>query len=112
MACIRKRRGRWVVDYRDALGIRRWVTCETKREADEVLSEKIGQSRQGAQRPNAHTNITVERYAEPWLDQVAAKIATKTLASHRDPLRLHITPARRAIKVRRVHRGLRKALPA
>ena len=112
MACIRKRRGRWVVDYRDALGIRRWVTCETKREADEVLSEKIGESRQGAQRPNADTNITVERYAEAWLDQVAANIAPKTLESYRDLLRLHIKPTLGAIKVRHVHRGMVKALLA
>lgn len=31
MACIRKRRGKWVVDYRDGAGVRRWVTCETRR---------------------------------------------------------------------------------
>ena len=29
MACIRKRRRAWVVDWRDALGIRRWKTCRT-----------------------------------------------------------------------------------
>lgn len=32
MACIRKRRGKCVVDYRDGAGIRRWKTYETKRE--------------------------------------------------------------------------------
>jgi len=26
MACIRKRRGKYVVDYRDDVGARRWVT--------------------------------------------------------------------------------------
>jgi integrase len=110
MACIRKRRGKWVVDYRDALGIRRWVTCETKREADDVLAEKIGESRQGVQRPNADTNITVERYADLWLEQVSANIAPKTLESYRDLLRLHIRPALGTIKVRHVHRGMIKAL--
>src|SRR5215470_18507091 len=112
MACIRKRRGKWVVDYRDALGIRRWFTCESKREADDVLAEKIGESRQGVQRPNADTNITVERYADLWLEQVSANIAPKTLESYRDLLRLHIRPALGITKVRQVHRGMIKALLA
>ncbi len=31
MACIRKRRGKWVIDYRDASGKRRWETAEGNR---------------------------------------------------------------------------------
>ena len=57
------------------------------------------------QRPNADTNITVERYADLCLEQVSANIAPKTLQSHRDLLRLHIKPALGAFKVRQVHRG-------
>ena len=30
MACIAKRRGKYIVDYRDPLGVRRSITCETK----------------------------------------------------------------------------------
>ncbi len=45
MACIRKRREKWVVDYRDGAGARRWVTCETREAANAVLSEKIRESR-------------------------------------------------------------------
>jgi hypothetical protein len=39
--CIRKRRGKYVVDYRDAFGRRRWVTCDTRRESERVLSERL-----------------------------------------------------------------------
>jgi hypothetical protein len=41
MACIRKRRGKWVVDYRDASGVRRWITCETRKGAQTELAKKL-----------------------------------------------------------------------
>jgi len=42
MACIKKRRGKWVVDYRDTEGHRRWVTVEGNREdAEQVLGKII-----------------------------------------------------------------------
>ena len=34
MACIRKRRGKYVVDYRDNLGVRRWITHDTRKDAE------------------------------------------------------------------------------
>ncbi len=40
MACIRKRRGKWTIDYRDALGKRHWATIGTnKKEAEDRLAE-------------------------------------------------------------------------
>jgi integrase len=112
MACISKRRNRWVVDYRDALGIRRWISCRTKKQADEELAKSISDSRQGALRPDLDPEITVEAYADRWLEQIAGSLAPKTLASYRDLLRLHIKPTLKAMKVRRVHRGMIKTLLA
>ena len=112
MACIRKRRNRWVVDYRDALGIRRWVSCRTKKQADDKLAESISESQHGAPRPALDSDITVEAYADLWLEQIAGSLAPKTLASYRDLLRLHIKPTLRAMKVRHVQRGTIKALLA
>ena len=43
MACIRKRRGKWVVDYRDGAGRRCWVTCNTREEAKEPKYRLSGQ---------------------------------------------------------------------
>ena len=37
MACIRNRRGRLVVDWRNALGQRKWKTCRDIQEAEEIL---------------------------------------------------------------------------
>jgi integrase len=112
MACISKRRNRWVVDYRDALGIRRWISCRTKKQADEELAKSISESRQGAPRPDLDSGITVEAYADRWLEQIAGSLAPKTLASYRDLLRLHIKPTLGAMKVRHVHRGTIKTLLA
>jgi hypothetical protein len=33
MACVRKGRGKWVADFADPRGIRRWITRDTKRAA-------------------------------------------------------------------------------
>lgn len=38
MACIRKRRGKWVADYRDPSGQRRWITRDTRKEAEIALA--------------------------------------------------------------------------
>jgi hypothetical protein len=38
MACIRKRRGKWVADYRDPSGRRRWITRDTRKEAEAALA--------------------------------------------------------------------------
>jgi len=58
MACIRKRRGKYVVDYRDGAGIRRWVTCATRREAQVVLLDKAHAARQRT-RPVVDPNMTL-----------------------------------------------------
>jgi integrase len=104
MACIRKRRGKWVVDYRDGAGIRRWVTCETRRGADAILDEKRRESRQGA-RPVVDPDITTEDYSKRWLSIVRPAVKPATYQSYSNMLRLHILPAFGTVKVRHLHRG-------
>jgi hypothetical protein len=69
MACIRKRRGGWVVDYRDATGRRRWVTCKTKQKAEDTLARVLPLSRR-AGRVLVDPDITVEQYGTHWLAQI------------------------------------------
>src|SRR3989442_14305094 len=104
MACIRKRRGRYVVDYRDGAGIRRWVTCVTRREAETVLIEKARERRQPT-RPVVDPNITVSSYAERWLSQVAVTIKPRTQESYSQTLRVHVLPMLGPTKVRMLQRG-------
>jgi integrase len=47
MACVRKRRGKWVVDYRDPQGTRHWESYRTRKEADDVLARHVTAMRDG-----------------------------------------------------------------
>src|SRR2546422_10698630 len=100
MACVRKRRGKWVVDYGDAAGVRRWVTCETRREAEDVRDSKRREARQ-ATRPVVDPDITVIAYAERWLGLLAVGVKPRTLTMYRSYLNLHLLPVFGATKVRR-----------
>jgi integrase len=91
MACIRKRRGKWVVDYRDSTGLRRWVTCETRDQADGVLSDKIKESRQSAP-AIADKTITVKTYGEQWLTGLEGQVRPRTLQGYRDIFDRYIEP--------------------
>jgi integrase len=104
VACIRKRRGKWVVDYRDGAGKRRWITCETRRDAESMLDEKRRESRQGT-RPAVDPDVLTEAYARRWQNLIAATIKAATRASYANMLRLHVVPAFGAVKVRHLQRG-------
>ncbi len=110
MACIRKRRGRYVVDYRDGAGIRRWVTCRTRQEADDVLAAKVRESRQPT-RPVVDHNLTVAVYAERWLGLLTT-LKPRTIDTYSDALRLHLLPHLGGVKVRLLHKGQVKGVLA
>ncbi len=112
MACVRpggdrKRPGRWLVDYRDSAGVRHMKTCRTKREADEVLAEKIKESRQTTE-PLSHEqrNITLADYAARWLETITREesVTTETAASYADLLKRYVLPRLGRFKVRELFR--------
>jgi integrase len=111
MACIRRRRGRWVVDYRDPAGVRRWVTCQTRMQAEAVLSDKF-QDAQQPTRPVVAPDISVDAYADRWLGLIAATVKPRTLASYTQTLKLHLRPVFGLSKVRMLQRGTIRALLA
>src|SRR3989442_5143135 len=110
MACIRKRRGKYVVDYRDGAGIRRWVTCETRREAETVLLDKAREARQPT-RPVVDPNITMSAYAERWLQAIAVTIKPKTRKSYGSGVRLHISARARVYKSQDAPEGAHQVVP-
>jgi hypothetical protein len=101
MACVVKRRGKWVVDFRDQHGKRRWETYETRREADAALARRIGEVKGRAYRaPSALP--TFATVAAAWLEgrkdraPATVELYTQQLQSHLlpvfGPLRIdHIT---------------------
>ena len=102
---------RWMPSYRDAAGIRRWVTCDTRKIAEDVLAMKLQGSRQPT-RPLVDPDITLSAYAERWLGLIAATLKPRTLEGHRYVLNLHILPALGGVKVRQVHKGQIRAFLA
>ncbi len=111
MACIRNRRRKWVVDYRDAAGIRRWVTCRTRREAEDILDVKRREARQ-AIAPVVDPDITVAAYAERWLGLIVASVKPRTMETTRYVLRTNLLPALGTLKVRQLVKGRIKAFLA
>ena len=99
------------MDYRDAAGVRRWVTCATRREAEAVLEKGLGEARQPVQ-PAVDSNITLAAYSEHWLALVGAHLKPSTLETYSEALRLHLRPTFGTTKVRLLQRGAIKALLA
>ncbi len=111
MACIRKRRGKWVADYRDGAGIRRWNTFETKRAAEDFLDEERPKTRQWT-RPAVHPNVTIRAYKDRWLKLIGPTIKARTVASYTQSLVRHILPALGDMPIRQLDRGRIKAFLA
>lgn len=109
MACIRRRRGRWTVDFYDSAGIRRWVTCKTRRQAEAVLAQKLDESRQPRE-PAVDPDIRLEEYSERWLTLIRMTVKPRTLLSYQQILRLHLFPALGHVKIRQLARGRIKML--
>src|SRR5215471_11340873 len=65
MACVRKRRRKWVADYRDHNGKRRWETFETRKEAEQVLAKHVTALKDGRYTP-ANDKRTVRDAFESW----------------------------------------------
>jgi integrase len=111
MASIFKRRGRWVVKYRDATGRWRSPSFPSRRRAEDALGSVVEQRRQPSIAV-VSPDITVVDYAERWLAFVAATLKTSTVEHYEQRLRVHILPAFGFMKVRELHRGLIKSLLA
>src|SRR5258706_227199 len=110
MACIRQRRGQWVLDYRDATGRRRWETFTTKREAEDALAAALPASRQRLL-PVMDPNATLKDYSVRWL-QLCGNLKPRSLTGYREKLDNHILPVFGSIKVRKLHRSQIKTLLA
>lgn len=90
MACMRKRRGRWVVDFRDHTGARRWETYATKDEATAALADRTTDLRDGRYRP-PDAIPTFREAAERWL-ATRADHRAGTLAVWENHVRRRLIP--------------------
>ncbi len=91
MACVVKRRGKWVLDFRDQTGTRRWETYETRREADAALAKRIGEVKGRSYRAPADLP-TFATVAAAWLDGRRDR-ATATIELYAKQVTNHLLPA-------------------
>lgn len=95
MACIRKRRGQLVVDWRDPSGRRRWKcfpdSQKGRQAADIHLGAVQGISQRGVVLPS--TRVTFGQYVERWrVDPDTQALALGTRADYDASLRTHLLP--------------------
>ncbi|GIW40408.1 MAG: site-specific integrase [Candidatus Binatia bacterium] len=90
--------GKWVVDYRDATGRRRWETYRTREEAKRALSERL--RAQTATLPPTELP-TVEEACEAWLRSRADR-RPSTVYLWQTYIRRHIVPRIGRLRVDRV----------
>jgi integrase len=101
----RGRPGRWLVDYRDGSGTRRWITCRTRQLAEVELAKVLrewGQPRGGS----ADANILVKPYYEKWLGDLAATgRKQRSVDCYKSLFNRHVLPAFGKMQLRKVGRG-------
>ena len=67
MACIRKRRGHWCLDYRDQQGRRHWETTKgNRKEAERLLVERVREVSRGTYR-GPPERVSFEDVAQSYL---------------------------------------------
>jgi len=83
---------RWLVDYRDGAGVRRFKQFATKREADQFNIKARGEIAAGIHTPDA-ASITVKHAADLWLARCDDDgLERTTTDGYRQHVRLHILP--------------------
>jgi integrase len=104
MACVRKRRGKYVVDWRDGAGVRRWKSFDRKGEA-ETFRDKVGPEARQRLTPVVPATITLLDYVAHWKILIASAVKRRTLARYTELLTLHILPRFENVRVRDMDRG-------
>ena len=104
MACVKKRRGKWVCDWRDGAGVRHWRTFDRKVEAD-TFRDKVGTEARQRLTPTVPATIKVQAYADHWKVLIASTVKRRTLQRYDELLRLHLLPRFGACRVQQVERG-------
>ena len=88
MACVRKWRGRWIVDWRDPSGKRFIEAADDKDAAENRLAEVIKTGKQGASKRR-----TFEEYGSWWLENCAKSVIKEsTYQEYEAVLKNHVYP--------------------
>jgi integrase len=109
MACIRKWRGSWVVDWRDPSGKRFIETVDGDRDAAKRrLAEVLKTGEQGSSK-----RLTFKDYGDWWLKNVAeGSVAASTYEEYKAVLRNHVYPTLGSKPFTKVNREMIRELIA
>ncbi len=91
MACVTKRRGKWVLDYRDRQGKRHWESFRTRKEADAALANRLDQLKRGTYTaPGKEKKF--EELCEAWEKAIRGHLKENTWADYDGQIRIHLRP--------------------
>ena len=107
MPCVRKRRGKWVIDFYDQFGKRHWETIDTsKKDAEEELAKRLLAVGKHTYCPQNRTRAFGE-VAEEWFKtQIIPNKRPKTTDHYRNHLDKHLLPYFAKIKLSRIDVGM------
>jgi integrase len=103
MACIAKRRWRYVIDFYDAYGKRRWITMpkgSTKKKAHDKLREIEDQLKRGVYLPDKRIP-TFKEVARDWIEYKRINLRPSTWSVYEGHTRNHFNDLN-AIKINRI----------
>lgn len=103
MACVRKRRGKWVTDFYDQFGKRHWETIGTsKKEAEERLAKRLLEVKSGSFSQEGE-QTTFREIADAWYKN-HAKVNTRlsTYEGYHSHIYKHLIPFFGDIKLNRI----------
>jgi len=105
MACVRKRRDRWVIDFYDQEGVRRWKTMPkgtTKNEVNEELGKIEKKVRQGGYTP-VRELPNFSKVADSWLSSKKPDIRHSTYHGYKGHIKNHLNPYFKRVKINHVN---------
>ena len=102
MATVARRRNRYVVDWRDATGRRRWKSFEKKKEAEAYRDEVAQNTRRGIVTDD---NIKFDQLVKEWKkSHLETSVRPSTKADYKSLLRVHIEPFFKGYRLREIQR--------
>ena len=105
MACIVKRRNRWVIDFYDNKGKRRWKTlpqCSTKTDAKRILREIEDKIDKGVYIPQKNLPL-FPAVADMWLKAKRPNIRHSTYKQYKGHLNNHLKPFFESRRINRIN---------
>jgi integrase len=103
MACICKRRDKWILDYRDQHGVRRWETTNgTRKEAEHLLAQRLQEIGKG-EFQSQRDQMTFDELSEAYKSgHVAVNVRENTRRDYERNIRLYLVPYFTGVKVRTI----------